>query len=112
MASGLVVAALALPAVALGASSPVAGYSRPGGGEQTDVASRNAASARPSSGALPFTGLDLWWLAGGGALLVGLGVLLAALARTGAAPAAQASADRSGTSRPGVREAEAQLSLR
>ena len=112
-ASGLVVASLALPPVALGASSPVAGYSRPGGAEQTDVASRNASSRRPLSGEMPFTGLDLWWLAGGGALLVGFGVLLAALARGGGVSARQATVrDGSGVAPVTDSETEARYSLR
>jgi hypothetical protein len=113
VASGLVFASLALPPVALGASSSVAGYSRPGGAEQTDVASRNAFNTRSRSGELPFTGLDLWWLAGGGALLAGCGVLLAVLARRGGVSAKQATArGSSGISPVTDREPEAQYSLR
>jgi hypothetical protein len=113
ISSGLVLASLALPPVALGASSSVAGYSRPGGAEQTDVAGRKAPITRSSNDVLPFSGLDLWWLAGGGASLVGFGVLLAALARGDGASATQASArDSSGSSRVTNREKEAQYSLR
>jgi hypothetical protein len=112
-ASGLVIASLALPPVALGASSPVAGYSRPGGAEQTDVASRKASSTRSVSGELPFTGLDLWWLAGGGAVLFGFGLLLAALARGGGVSARQATVrDGSGVTPVSDRETKARYSLR
>jgi hypothetical protein len=108
-----VVTSLALPPAALGASSSVAAYSRPGGTEQTDVATRNAAGTRSSSGMLPFTGLDLWWLAGGGALLIGFGALLAALAGGDGVSTTRATARASsGASRATDREAEAHYSLR
>jgi hypothetical protein len=61
---------------------------------------------------LPFTGFDLWWLAGGGALLAGLGVLLAALARGGGVLATRPTArGSSGTSPVTARETEARYSL-
>jgi hypothetical protein len=113
VACGLVLASLALPPVALGASSSVAGYSRPGGTEQADLATHNAASTRSSRGELPFTGLDLWWLAGGGVLLIGVGLLLAALARGGGVPATRATARASsGASRATEPTTEARYSLR
>ena len=113
LATGLMVASLAPPSVALGASSPVAGYARAGGAEQTRVVNGNAENAWSGSGVLPFTGSDLWWLGGTGALLVGFGLLLAALARTGGAPPRQATAEAgAGVSRARRREAEDQLSLR
>jgi hypothetical protein len=77
------------------------------------VATRNAASTRSSSGTLPFTGLDLWWLAGGGVLLIGVGVLLAALARGGGVSATRANARASsGAPRVTERPTEARYSLR
>jgi hypothetical protein len=112
VAAGLVVALLALPPVALGTSSSVAAYSRPGGTEQADVAARNAASARSSSGMLPFTGLDLWWLGGGGVLLIGFGVLLAALARGGGHSATRATPHGDSGARVTERETAAHYSLR
>ncbi|MDX6642254.1 MAG: hypothetical protein QOD76_216 [Solirubrobacteraceae bacterium] len=112
VASGLVTFSLALPPVALGASASVAGYSRPGGAQQSDVASRNASNARSSGGVLPFSGLDLWWIGGGGALLAGVGVLLAALARGGGVEATRANDHASSaSSRAARRETEAQYSL-
>jgi len=73
---------LALPTTALAQDSSVGGYggsggevasalnSGDGGGDPGDPGASGSAEAS----SLPFTGLDLGWMVGGGILLVGAGI--------------------------------------
>jgi len=66
------VAALAWAATAVAANPGVSGYGGQSGGVQSDV---------QSGGTLPFTGLDLGLILGGGILLVLVGIGLRRLGR-------------------------------
>ena len=65
------VASLASASPSLAADPSEEAYSGPGGVAQTDV---SAGDPGQDSGNLPFTGLDLGLIAGGGVLLLGFGV--------------------------------------
>ena len=77
----LVMGLVAAPS-ALAAGSAVETYSGVGGGTLAGVSSgTNGATAATDPGSLPFTGLDVGLLIGGGLLLVMIGVGMARLAR-------------------------------
>lgn len=78
------IAALALlPAVSLAQSSSVGGYGGSGGEVQSALnsggdsgSSGDSGSGSAKAGSLPFTGLDLGWMVGGGIVLVGAGIAM------------------------------------
>ena len=73
---------MAAPAALASVGSVQKVYSGPAGVSQAQVASSaSPSSASPSSSALPFTGLDLMLLAGGGLLLLLAGVALFLISR-------------------------------
>ena len=79
--STLVVSLIVAPA-ALAAGSAVETYSGSGGAAAAGVASgANGTAAATDPGSLPFTGLDVSLLIGGGLVLVLIGVAVARLAR-------------------------------
>lgn len=95
----IIVAALALPSVALAQSSSVSGYGGNGGETQGVLGASNAggpsgdgaagSTTASDSGTLPFTGLDLTMMIAGGLILVAAGVGIArATGKTGPAEAA------------------------
>ena len=76
---GAMVAALAAVPSALAVGAAQAVYGGSAGVSQAQVASQGATAS--SSNALPFTGLDLVLLGGGGALLLLVGVALYLISR-------------------------------
>ncbi len=81
--SAILTAALLLPAASLAQSSSVGGYGGNGGEVQNALGSGSAGTTDPSgsgsvtkAGTLPFTGLDLGWMIGGGIVLVGAGIAM------------------------------------
>ena len=75
----LVAALMAAPAAFAG--SAVETYSGAGGASAAGVASGASASTASDPGSLPFTGLDVGLLIGGGLVLLLIGVAMARLAR-------------------------------
>jgi hypothetical protein len=92
LVAAMALLALALPATAFGQTGQE-GYNGPegriqesiaqtgGGGDDGDGPVQNGDSADEGSGALPFTGLDLALLLGGGGLLVTAGLGMRRIAR-------------------------------
>jgi hypothetical protein len=76
---GVIVAALIAVPSALAVDPAQSVYGGTGGVAQAQVATQGATAS--SSNALPFTGLDLVLLAGGGALLLLVGVALYLISR-------------------------------
>ncbi len=76
----LVVALMAAP-TAFGADSAVETYGGAGGASAAGVASGASGGSASDPGSLPFTGLDVGLLIGGGLMLVLIGVAMARLAR-------------------------------
>ncbi len=76
---GVLIAALSAAPSALAAGSAQSVYGGTAGVLQTQVAAQGATAS--SSNALPFTGLDLFLLGGGGVLLLLVGVALYLVSR-------------------------------
>jgi len=84
--SAILAAALILPAASLAQGSSVDGYGGSGGEVQSSLDSGSGGSANSggsasgsasaSGGSLPFTGLDLGWMIGGGIVLIGAGIAM------------------------------------
>jgi len=72
---------MAAPAALASVGSVQKVYSGTAGVSQAQVQAQVASSTSPSSSALPFTGLDLMLLAGGGLLLLLAGVALFLISR-------------------------------
>lgn len=79
--SAIAAICLILPAASLAQSSSVGGYGGNGGEVQSalnggaDGGSADS-GASAEAGSLPFTGLDLGWMLGGGIVLVGAGIAM------------------------------------
>lgn len=87
MLSMILAAALLLPSASFGQSSSVGGYGGTGGevaGALDDGASAAESGSAVESdssnsselGSLPFTGVDIGWMVGGGVLLIGAGIAM------------------------------------
>jgi hypothetical protein len=75
--------AMAFAPAAMAADSSVETYAGGGGGVQAQIhtgESNDPGTATDPGGALPFTGLDLGLVAGGGLLLLGAGAMTTAIA--------------------------------
>jgi hypothetical protein len=73
------IACLVLTASALAGGSLVSSYGGQGTAPQVKVAAASAqksAAAKPSSGTLPFTGMDVGFVVAAGAVLLGAGLAL------------------------------------
>ena len=78
---GMLFAALVAAPSALAVGSAQSVYGGPEGVSQTQVQAANQAAKVSSSGSLPFTGLDLMLLVGGGMLLLLTGIALYLVSR-------------------------------
>ena len=78
---GVLTAALVAVPSALAVGSAQSVYGGPEGVSQTQVQAANQAAKVSSSGSLPFTGLDLMLLVGGGMLLLLTGITLYLVSR-------------------------------
>ncbi|MEO7197091.1 MAG: hypothetical protein ABIZ50_01315 [Solirubrobacterales bacterium] len=84
MISAILAAALMIPAAASAQSPPVGGYGGSGGNVQNVLtggstgsdSATSSSDTSASTGTLPFTGLDIGWMIGGGILLVGAGIAM------------------------------------
>ena len=78
---GMLAAALVTAPSALAVGSAQATYGGEGGVAHAQVQAANPAATVSSSGSLPFTGLDLMLLVGGGMLLLLTGIALYLVSR-------------------------------